>query len=185
MPFFPELISSTSTVPANPAPGSCRDRATTPLLPKEETEKDTSTPLTTDDIWSECRDTVLKLKATINFTFMHEATDISLFDFDKSSRDAEKAFADAKKAINKAAKRLDHHWQLFKQPDPGQAMSESQVELGQRIRQAHAGAMERKERALDGVMAVQVELGSVEMEELLDQLDPSWSDQASEDPPAP
>lgn len=53
-------------------------------------------------------------------------------------------------------------------------MLQAQIELGQRLRQAYEGAMERKERLLQHLTERQVELGSQEMVLLLANADQRW-----------
>lgn len=54
-------------------------------------------------------------------------------------------------------------------------MLQAQIQLGQRLREAHTDAMERKEKMLDQVMEGQVELGSLEMDDFLASVDPWWA----------
>lgn len=133
----------------------------------------TSQPDTVDDhIWTDCKTDIDTLEATLNKTF--KPTDVHRFLFGDDLNTAEKAFKDAKAAIRRASKRLTYYWDREYQLAKLRPMLEAQILLGQRIRAAWAAAMERKEEVLDKILEDQVTMGSKEMDELLDSLDPSW-----------
>lgn len=118
----------------------------------------------------DCKSKIDKFEATLESTFTTPNDRHS--DFGHDLRAAEQAHSDGKVATRKASRRMNHYWNL--KIAKRVAMWEAQVSLGRRLRKAYGDAMERKEVLLDVLMDGQVELGSQEMDALLEEVDATW-----------
>ena len=181
--FFAELDATTASSSQSQWDSPSRSIATSQNQSTQATTPPDSSLAPKDDsiddsVWNDCKERIPSLETTIDSTFQPPSTDSPTFIFGDEHRKAEATFDEAKATIHLASTRLSqHYWEHELPADKRAAMLQTQISFGQRIRRAWGEAMERREAWLDRLMEQQVELGSEEMEELLNGLDERWSDE--------